>query len=79
MKWILYDVVLLEIKLRRDSLYELNMYFLDSFILNFQGPPTSNKGLKISQGQTLLNTPHKEHEQMNDLSQFWLPKLGRFR
>lgn len=28
----------------------------------------------------MLNTPHKEHEQMNDLSHFWLPKLGqRFR
>jgi len=26
--------------------------------------------------QTLLNTPHKEHEQMNDLSQFWLPTLA---
>eukprot|EP00435_Cladocopium_sp_Y103_P071711 s648_g38.t1 len=27
-------------------------------------------------GHTLLNTPNKEHEQMNDLSQFWLPTLA---
>ena len=30
----------------------------------------------LNSGQTLLNTPSKEHEQMNDLSHFWLPKLG---
>lgn len=44
-----------------------------SFV-DFDPDPSANQ--TGSAGHTLLNTPNKEHEQMNDLSQFWLPTLA---
>lgn len=49
---------------------------LDSHRLSFTDfDPDENQSANQT-GHTLLNTPNKEHEQMNDLSNFWLPTLA---